>query len=248
MKTYGLSDGSDRGCSAWAWCTVRGRPTARGQRRLRRRRSSPITPGPLDNEPGANNALRPTPTILRGRPADGGQPSAELAARRSTGRASSSGSLSARPCNCCGPVGKYGPIGSGALRPHRRQLPDRRRTGGRQRPSGLHGRRAGLRTLYFNQPDAAWVIDLGLSTQWHDIMHSPPAVLHNVDVLQTQQGSTQQTKVNVPSVTVIASSVHYLLGNVTLGRELYLWALRTAPASRAAASAGTPAGCTARRS
>jgi hypothetical protein len=127
-----------------------------------------------------------------------------------------------RPCNCCGPVGKCGPIGSEVYgRTGVSFLTGGGLVGDHGRPGFMAG--AGLRTLYFSQPDAAWVIDLGLSTQWHDIMHSPPTVLRNVDVFQTAQGSTQQTKTNVPSVTVIASSVHYLLGNLTLGRELYLW-------------------------
>ena len=80
----------------------------------------------------------------------------------------------------------------------------------------------GLRTLFFNGPDAAWVVDLGLNSSWHDIMHSPPVVLRNVDVL-TQGQNNQQQRVNTPAVTVIASSVHYLLVTAAFGREAYLW-------------------------
>ena len=127
-----------------------------------------------------------------------------------------------RPCNCCGPIGKCGPIGSEVyVRSGVSFLTGGGLIGDNGRPGFMIG--GGVRTLFFTQPDAAWTVDLGLSSQWHDVMHSPPTVLRNVDVLQSQTGSTQQTKVNIPALTVTASSVHYLLGNLNFGRELYLW-------------------------
>lgn len=126
-----------------------------------------------------------------------------------------------RSCNCCGPVGKHGPIGSEVYgRTGISFLSGGGLVGDNGRPGFAIG--GGLRTLFFNKPDAAWVIDFGLLSSWNDIMNSPPAQLRNVDVLTAGQGNQQQ-RVNTPSVIVIASSVHYILATATIGREHYLW-------------------------
>jgi hypothetical protein len=122
-----------------------------------------------------------------------------------------------RPCGCCGPVGKHGPIGA--------ELYFRTgisfATGG-----GLVGDNAtpglwiqgGLRTLFFNRAqDAAWTVDLGLSTSWHDIQGAPTAIIRDFTRIVD---STMQI---IPEQPVTPSSVNYTLVSLGIGRECYLW-------------------------
>jgi hypothetical protein len=125
-----------------------------------------------------------------------------------------------RPSNCCGPIGKHGPIASEV---YARTGVTFLTGGGLVGDNGRAGYNigGGLRTLLYSREDAAWVVDIGLTSSWHDIINSPPAVLNNVEVLTPVNNNVQ--RMNVPQVTVIASSIHYLLPYLTLGRELYLW-------------------------
>lgn len=125
--------------------------------------------------------------------------------------------------NCCGPVGGNGPIFMETYGRTGFSFPMGNGIIGREYNPG-YWMQAGGRSLFFNPSiDAAWTIDLGLSTVWYNGPNPRPVTLHNaIQAVTRDQGGNVTQVQNAPTAVVFPGSLNQSFLDVALGREIYL--------------------------
>ena len=131
-----------------------------------------------------------------------------------------------RPCNCCGPVGHNGPIGSEIYLRSGVNVP----IGGGAFGNGTGvldtgwAIQGGARVLFFD-PDreAAWTVDLGvLNINNNSIDTTHVFTLHNIPARTTPPGSLQPVTTVIPDLDVTVSGLNQTYAVFTAGREWWL--------------------------
>ena len=123
-------------------------------------------------------------------------------------------------CNCCGPLGRDGPISPEVYARTGVSIPFGGGTlSGHASPGFMGG--AGVRTLFFNPAaDTAWTIDLGGSTAWYSPNNNPPTVtIRNPNF----NPNGAMVGINQPTARVQPKTLNESFFNLALGHEYYLW-------------------------
>jgi hypothetical protein len=172
--------------------------------------------GPLASPGGARNGpANGTPNGAEGEGEANGRSSDE----RST-PGMSSWLTYARPADCCGPVGKHGPICAEIYFRTGVSFPFGRFLASQLKPGWVI--EGGLRSLFFNpQQDAAWVLDGGISNVNYNSTTRDTAILRNISITQTILG--QQVTSIIPELPVTPGGLNQTFLNLSVGRECYLW-------------------------
>ncbi|MFO0930161.1 MAG: hypothetical protein U0736_24575 [Gemmataceae bacterium] len=125
-----------------------------------------------------------------------------------------------RPCGCCGPVGKDGPIVYEIYTRHGMSVPIGNSFFGEVLKPG-YSLQAGARTLFFEPSNTtAWVIDLGIRSTWYDAHGRRQITQFDID--RNVQIGNQTIPIVIPELLVTPSSCNQTAVTLSVGNEWYL--------------------------
>lgn len=124
-----------------------------------------------------------------------------------------------RPCNCCGPVGRDGPITYELYTRHGVSFPLGSNLFGNMLTPG-YMMQAGGRSLFFQPSNTfAWTVDIGITTRWFDVGDEQQILQRNIPQNITIFGQTQT--IIVPEKLVTPSSLNQTFVHLAFGNEWY---------------------------
>jgi len=172
---------------------------------------------------GGASPVPPGATPPSSLPAPGPEsPPADAAVPAPTGPRLSDYLLGVKP-DCCGPVGRNGPI---SFEPYVRSGPSIVLMNGflaKTLETGWEVEGGG-RSLFFNlEGTAAWTADIGISDIYNQGQHSDRVAHLNSIIAQEPNGIGGTTPTRVFGVPVTIKDLNRTYVNASLGREWYLW-------------------------